>query len=165
MSTNPPDRADVERRLWDDIQRHQTGMLGTMDGAPRHFQPMTAFVEPDTGEIWFFSRNDTDLVRQIEQGREAMFVYQSKDIYACIGGELSVRFDRARMDKYWNAVVAAWYPDGKDDPHLTMLRLRATDAEVWLTEAGPLRFAWEIAKANARGQTPDVGEHAQLRFH
>ena len=69
------------------------------------------------------------------------------------------------MDKYWNAVVAAWYPQGKDDPHLTLLCFNLSDAEVWISQAGPVRFAWEIAKANATHSTPDVGGHTRLDFH
>ena len=74
-------------------------------------------------------------------------------------------YDRERMDKYWNATVAAWYPNGKDDPRLTLLRLDARDAEVWISEAGPARFAWEIAKANATREQPDLGGHTRLNLH
>lgn len=165
MSTQPLDRAAVERRLWNELQRHQTGMLGLAGEGPGHFQPMTAFAETDGDELWFFSRNDTDLVRRIGDGVSATFITQSKDLYASIGGRLTVRHDEARMAKYWNAVVAAWYPEGREDSHLTMLRLCAADAEVWLTEAGPVRFAWQIARANATRQRPHIGEHAHLRFH
>ena len=94
-----------------------------------------------------------------------MFVYQRDDIQACIGGRLSLEHDRARMDRYWNAVVAAWYPDGKDDPQLTLLRLDADDAQVWITEAGPVKFAWEIAHANATRQQPDLGGRTDLNLH
>jgi general stress protein 26 len=69
------------------------------------------------------------------------------------------------MDRYWNAVVAAWYPDGKDDPQLTMLRLDCADAEVWISDDGPVKFAWEIAKANATHQPPDAVGRAHLDFH
>lgn len=165
MNTDIKDRVAVERRLWKELQDTRTGMLGLVGGAPRHFQPMTAFVEPETRELWFFTRDDTELVQELEGARTAMFVVQSKEVQACIGGELSVRKDNARMDKYWNAVVAAWYPQGKDDPRLTLLRLHLADAEVWLSQAGPVRFAWEIAKANATHHIPDVGGHTRLDFH
>ena len=166
MGTDPNDREAVERRLWREIQDEQIGMLGVVGGDPHHFQPMTAFAEPDTGEIWFFTYNDTDLVLEISQSDgQAMFVFQSKGIWACVGGQLSTQNDRARMDKYWNAVVSAWYPEGKDDPRLTMLRLDAEDAQVWIAEAGPIKFAWEIARANARGQQPDLGGRTDLNLH
>lgn len=165
MGTNPNDHEAVERRLWREIQQEQIGMLGVVGGEPHHFQPMTAFAEREDGQIWFFTYNDTELVQQIGQGETAMFVFQTKALWACVGGKLTVQHDRARMDKYWNAVVAAWYPDGKDDPRLTMLRLDCDDAQVWISEAGPLKFAWEIARANAAGRQPELGGRADLNLH
>ncbi|WP_374574713.1 pyridoxamine 5'-phosphate oxidase family protein [Phenylobacterium sp.] len=165
MTLQPLDRAAVERRLWNELQRHQTGMLGLVGEGARCFQPMSAFAEPDNDELWFFSRSDTNLVRRVGEARAAVFVFQTREVHACIGGELAIRHDEARMEKYWNAVIAAWHPEGRGDPRLTMLRLRAADAEVWVTEAGPMRFAWEIAVANARRQAPDLSDHTHLRFH
>ena len=163
MSTDPNDLPAVQKRLWKAIgERHGTGMLGLMDSG-QHFQPMTAFVEEEAGQIWFFTRKDTDLA-QATAGGQAMFVVQTDDLQACLGGRLTETFDRVRMDKYWNSVVAAWYPEGKDDPNLTMLRLDLQDAEVWIS-ANPVKFAWEIAKANATHSTPDAGGKAHLDFH
>ncbi len=165
MSIDIKDRAAVERRLWDEISRHQVGMLGVVGGAPHHTQPMTAFAEPEAGEIWFFSRDDTELAQEIGDGAPAMFVFQQKDFQACLAGRLSLRRDRARTDRYWNAVVAAWHPGGKDDPHLALIRMGLDDAHVWISQAGPARFAWEIAKANATRHAPDLGGRANLDFH
>lgn len=165
MTTDTSDRTAFQRRFWDDIEKNQIGMLGLSD-QPQSLQPMTAFVERDTGELWFFTRDDTDLATEIESGaRPALFTYQSKDIYACVRGDLSLRNDPARMDRYWNAVVAAWYPEGRDDPHLRLACMRLHEADVWISEAGPVRFAWEIAKANATSQQPDLGGRAHLDFH
>ncbi len=167
MSTHLNDPAEAQSRLWDEIRKVRYGMLGlTGLRSGGHFQPMTAFCEPETGEIWFFTLNQTDLARATVEPSDAMFVIQAKDqaFQACLGGRLQQRYDRARMDRYWNPVVAAWYPEGKDDPSLTLLRFAAHDAQVWISEGGPVRFAWEIAKANLTGKTPDVGESGSLSF-
>ena len=163
MSIDMNDRAAVEHRLWDDIERHQTGMLGLAEETA--LQPMTAFVEREGERLWFFARSDTELARRIGQGGEGMFVFQQRDLQATITGQLSVKRDEARIAKYWNAVVAAWYPQGKDDPRLTMMRLECMDAEVWISQAGPMKFAWEIAKANATKHEPHIGGKANLHFH
>lgn len=166
MSTDTHDRAAVEKRLWHEIDKGRFGMLGIVDGPPQHFQPMTAFAEPETGEIWFFTSSDTDLARDAANGRHAMFVVQAKDreFQACIGGRISVEQDRARVDKYWSPMVAAWFPEGKDDPSLRLLRLDCEDARVWISESGPIRYAWEVAKANATGQQPDLGGRADVNL-
>jgi general stress protein 26 len=164
MRTDPKDHAAVAARLWSDIERRQTGMLG-LTHSGEHFQPMTAFVERDPSRIWFFSRKDTDLVQQLDHPATAMFVFQEDKLQACIGGSLSISDDPVRMDKYWNAVVAAWYPEGKHDPNLTMLRFDCTDAEVWMSDSGLAKFAFEIVKANATHRPPDVGGRTHLNLH
>jgi len=165
MNIDMKDRVAVERKLWDEIERHQVGMLGLTNATSRRMQPMTAFVEREREQIWFFTRTDTELARQLVDTREATFVFQHKDLCACIAGELSLNHDEARIAKYWNAVVAAWHPEGKDDPRLTMMRFSCRDAELWFSEAGPVTVAWEIAMANARKHEPHLGGRANLHFH
>ncbi|MFN4069133.1 MAG: pyridoxamine 5'-phosphate oxidase family protein, partial [Brevundimonas aurantiaca] len=95
--------AQAEKEFWDSLKDSNTGMLG-LDQAGYHHQPMTGFGEPETGTIWFFSRDDTDFARDVAVGGQAgMFCYQAKDqkVQACIHGALSIDQDRARIDKYW----------------------------------------------------------------
>jgi hypothetical protein len=61
-------------------------------------------------------------------------------------------------------MVSAWFPEGKDDPRLTLIRMDLSDAAVWLTEAGPVRMAFEIAKANINKSEPDLGDRANINF-
>ncbi|MGR4863512.1 pyridoxamine 5'-phosphate oxidase family protein [Caulobacter sp. LARHSG274] len=165
MSTDPDDRAAVEKRLWKELEDARVGMLGLID-TRQHFQPMTAFAEPEHNLIWFFTRDDTDLADSAKGGAEAMLVVQSRDhdFHACISGALSLARDPLRIDKYWGPVVAAWFPEGKDDPRLTLLRLDARDAELWISKGGPIRFAWEVAMANLTDTTPDLGDTAHVRL-
>jgi general stress protein 26 len=101
MTTDTHEAKDVVKRLWAEIDHARLGMLGIISGPPRHFQPMTPFTVPEAGEIWFFTRADTDLAADASRGpSQAMFVVQAKDreIQACIAGELVVESDRARVD-------------------------------------------------------------------
>ena len=162
-----PNDRELEQRLWREIEKERTGMLGLAGGPPRHMQPMTAFLDGDGPKgIWIFSRKDTDLVREMGDGHAAMFTFMTKDhdLIACIGGRLTEQYDPDKIEKFWNPVVAAWYPDGKDDPELTLLRLEPEDAQVWVQKGGAVRFGWEIAKANVTKTQPDIGEsrHIQL---
>jgi general stress protein 26 len=165
MSMDLKNPADVEHLLWDEIERRQVGMLMLVGGPPQHAQPMTAFVERDARQLWFFADSRSDLVRNIGVGQHCMFVWQQKEMHACIGGRLAVQHDRSRMDQYWNAVVAAWHPGGRKDPKLTLLSMDCEDALVWLATVGPLRAAWEIAKATATHREPEMGARTHLTFH
>jgi general stress protein 26 len=150
--------ADAEAEFWKHLESSNTGMLG-LDRPGYHSQPMTAFREAETGTIWFFTRDDTDLARDVAGGASAMFTYGSKDqeVWACIHGRLTIDNDRARIDEYWNPVLSAWYPGGKEDPHLTLLRFDAGDGRIWVSQKGPVRFLYEVAKANLTKTPPDAG--------
>lgn len=158
---------EIEDRLWSEIDRAGFGMLGLV-GTRHHFQPMTAFTEKPAGLIWFFARRDSELARMIgAEGADAMFVVQSRDqgLQACLGGRLTLSHDLERIDRFWGPMVSAWHPHGRDDPDLTLMRLDCVDAEVWLTEAGPRKYAWEVARSNMHGERPDLAERAHLRLH
>jgi general stress protein 26 len=163
--TDAHNPADVQDRLWKEIKKQRFGMLGLAD-AKQHYQPMTAFSEPETGQLWFFTRSETDLAKAIGDGAKAMFIIQAKDqdLQACLGGQLTLDHDRTRIDKYWGPMVAAWFPEGKDDPRLTLIRMDLSDAAVWLTEGGLVHMAFEIAKANISKSEPDLGDRANVTF-
>jgi general stress protein 26 len=165
MTHNTLSSSEIEERLWKAIEHGQhTGMLN-IEGDGHHFQPMTAFVDREANQIWFFTRKDTDIAEAAAAGGQGTFVFQSRDLWACIDGTIRIAHDRERMDRYWNMHVAAWYPQGKDDPQLTMLCLDCTDAGVWVSEGGPVKYAIEVAKANATKTTPDIGERRDINLH
>lgn len=159
---------EAEEEFWNHLEKSNTGMLG-LDQPGYHAQPMTAFRDGETSTIWFFTRDDTDLAKDaaVGSGQSAMFHYGSKDqnVWACIHGDLSVHGpDRDVIDRYWNPVLAAWYPGGKDDPNLTILRFDAGDGRVWVNEGGVFKFFYEIAKANVTKTLPDAGEAVDVNL-
>jgi len=159
--------AEAEKEFWKHLKNSNTGMLG-LDQPGYHNQPMTGFREEETGTIWFFTRDDTDFARDVAVGGQTgMFTYQSKDqeVYACIHGDLSIDQNRERIDRYWNPVLAAWYPEGKDDPHLTLIRFDGDDGRVWVSKKGPVGFMFEIAKANLTKTLPDAGGVADVNLN
>lgn len=166
MSDARLDQTDLEKRLWNEIDKARFGMLDLSGEGRHHMQPMTAFADKEEGAIWFFTSKATDLVKETAAGHYAMFCVMAKDqeFQACIGGELTPDNDRAKIEAYWSPMVAAWFPEGKDDPNLTLLKLTPDDAQVWVQRGGPLRYIFEVAKANATKTQPDVGEAGRLQL-
>ena len=87
---------------------------------------------------------------------------KDQEFQACIGGMLAEDRDREKIKQFWNPVAAAWFPEGKNDPDLTLLQFRPYDAQVWFSRGGAVRFAWEIVRANATRTEPNIGEKAHL---
>jgi general stress protein 26 len=88
----------------------------------------------------------------------------SKDhsLHASTRGVISQVQDQSRIDRFWGPMVAAWYPDGKDDPKLVFLRMDLEEASVWLSTSNPIKMIWEVAKANRERRLPDIGRHEEI---
>ena len=156
---------EAEHEFWQHLKHGQSVMLG-VDVAGHHTQPMTAFAEPESNLVWFFTRDDLDLVKEVAANGDGKFVLVSKDekIYADIRGTLSISRDKLRIDKYWNPMVAAWYPEGKDDPQLTLLRFVPDEGQLWVSKQGLIRLAFQMAKAKLSKTMPNVGGVADVNF-
>lgn len=154
-----------ERQFWEQLGKIHAGMLG-VPGAEAHMRPMAPQVDAAANCIWFVTKRGADLVDAVETGAVAQFTFTSDDhdYYACARGPIAQKMDRAKLDEFWNPVIAAWYEGGKDDPGLVMLRMPLTDAAIWASTDNSAAFAWEIAKANVTDSLPDVGVHRELKF-
>ena len=47
--------------------------------------------------------------------------------FLSVCGKASIFRDEARIDKYWNKLMEAWFEKGKDDSHIHLLKV-ATNA-------------------------------------
>jgi general stress protein 26 len=164
MSHAHLDDIELEKRLWSEIDKARFGMLGLMGG---RLQPMTAFCDKERGAIWFFTRRTTDLARMTGAGHDAQFciVARDQEFQASIGGVLTPDHDRAKIWAFWNPIVSAWFPDGRDDPELTLLKLSPIDAQVWVMRGGPLRFGFEILRANVTHTEPPLRDENRPADH
>lgn len=142
------------------------GMLG-IDGSGQHMQPMTHFVDRDTGELWFITSKQTDLVRAVGMGATAHYTVTGDDhrAWSSMSGTVTQSEDMAKLDEIWSAVAAAWFDQGRDDPDICLLHLPLREAALWTATGNPLVFGLEIARANmSEKYKPDMGDHVIIDF-
>lgn len=159
-------RKDPQHTLWEELDGVRAGMLGLV-GSGDHMQPMTHFVDRAASKLYFITSDQTDLAKQAGVTSTAHYCVAStdQDFYACLSGVLKPITDKAKLDELWSKVVAAWFPDGKEDKHITLLEFSLGEAALWASTGNPLIFGLEIAKANLnKDKTPDVGEHRVVTF-
>ena len=154
---------DPQGQLMEQIGEVRCVMLGSTD-REQHMQPMAPQVDKDLGHsVWFYSDNTSDLGKSIlsNPGKVRMCVVD-KDYQACVDGRLVVEDDASKIERFWNPIAASWYPGGKDDPKMLMLRFEPEDAAVWASTGNPLKFLYETAKANVTDTLPDVGKSGHV---
>ena len=61
-------------------------------------------------------------------------------------------------------MVAAWFPNGVDDPHVVLVRVAARTVHFWDSQENKMTQMFEVAKAAITGTRPEIepGEHGQF---
>jgi general stress protein 26 len=128
------DRQDHIRKLAELIRDVDIAMLATTTPEGRLVsRPMgTQEVEFD-GDLWFATGADSGNVAEISANPRVNVAYASphKNIYVSVAGRASIVDDRAKIEELWSPAMKLFFPAGKDDPNLRLLRVEAETAEYW----------------------------------
>ena len=123
------DAAKLKKDLWKKMKASPFLMVG-LSGGGDYSEPLTAQLDEDQVDtLFFFVGKDNRLAT----GGPAMaqFVSKGHDFFACLAGNVGVDTDRGMVDKLWSNQAEAWFPGGRDDPNLALLRFDIDDAELW----------------------------------
>lgn len=126
---------EIEERFWEELEKSPFVMLGMEHREREHAMPMTVHFD-GRGPLWIYTARDNRLVEGLGAGNHALMQYVAKghDLFASLHGTLCVDNNVAAIDRFWSNQVAAWYPQGRGDPSLTMLRFDPDNAELWLAD-------------------------------
>jgi general stress protein 26 len=123
------EQQQLKKDLWKRMASSPFLMVGLSDGR-QHSEPLTAQLDEDQVDtLYFFVGRDNRLA----VGGQAMaqFVSKGHDFFACLSGKVAVANDPALINKLWSKPVEAWFPGGKSDPNLALLRFDIDSAELW----------------------------------
>ena len=139
MKYNQGEPAELKQKFWEAMKDSSFVML-QLDADQDSAAPMTAQLDKDANSaIWFFTERDS---RFAALG-PATVTYESKghDVFCRFSGILQEETSRERLEKHWSNFVQAWFPGGKDDPNLLMMRMDLGDASIWAGELGVINTA------------------------
>jgi general stress protein 26 len=151
------------------LKHHISGirfaMLTTVsdDGSLRS-RPMTTQEIGEDGEIWFFTSDDSEVVLEAQREPSVNLAYSKPDsgLYVSVSGNAEMVKDAAKINELWNPMVAAYFPKGKDDPNLALLRITMTDAEVWDSPNSVAKL-FNTIKTAVTGEKGDTGQHERIK--
>ena len=128
------ERTEHIRRLAELIKDVRIAMLTTSrpDGRPVSRPLGTQEVEFD-GDLWFATGADSAKVAEIAANPYVNVAYAStsRNTFVSVSGRAEVLDDRAKVDAIWSPAMALFFPSGKDDPNLRLIRVQADTAEYW----------------------------------
>jgi len=132
------------------IRDIQIALLTTVDREGHfHARPVqTLGIEPDRS-LWFFtdirSEKAFELARDVRLGLG--YADPESRTYVAIAGTGRMLRDANKARELWTVEQRAYYPDGPEDQHLVLLRVRIERAEYWVSGG---RTAHLLAAVRAR---------------
>lgn len=157
-STTQSDTHDALDAFWTALESSPFLMLG-LPAQTGHSLPMTAQFEGHHGPIWFYGSRASRLVEGLRTTNDAMaqYVGEGHRLFACVSGMLTIDNNPAMIDRFWSKSVAAWYPKGKADPDLVLLRFDPSHIEIWQADVSlmgkiKLMFGGAMSAADAAGK-------------
>ena len=136
--------------------------LKTDDGAS--CRPMSTQKVCDEGNIWFFSSADSDKNKEIEQNNNVQLFYShpGKDSFMIVNGEAEIIFDRDMIDELWSPILKAWFPGGKDDPNISIVKVKPSNAYYWDTDGNKMINFLKMVASAATGKNLVEGNEGVL---
>lgn len=155
--------ADAER-IFDLVDEIRVCMLTSKSGAALRARPMHAMADREAGTIAFFADARAHKDDEIAADPQVCLAFAKPNAndYVSISGEATVSADRAAIEAHWSETAKTWFPDGPGDPNIRLLTVRPEAAEYWEGTSNPIVVAFEIAKARAKGERPDLGENRKV---
>jgi general stress protein 26 len=72
--------------------------------------------------------------------------------------------DRAKIDELWRPEFKIWFPEGKDDPEIALLRVNLEKAEYWDSPSSTSGYALSFVSSLVTGKQPDLGENRKVNL-
>ena len=137
----------------------------TAEGRP-HSRPMYTFEVKDDGLIWMFISKDSRKFREIQSNPEVVLNYSNPqhDLYVTINGKAEISDNPVKIEELWSDRFKMWFPYGKTDQTLALLKITPEEAEYW--DSPDLLFAQivSLVKNTLSGNPYIEGENKKIDF-
>jgi general stress protein 26 len=153
------------RKLGELIDGIEVAMLTThaSDGSMVS-RPLQTLELDHSGELVFFTGADSHKVDELRANPDVNIAYANprNQSYVSVRGTASIDRDRATIEELWSPVQKIFFPQGKDDPNLVVLRVRVRDAAYWESAGNFVARALDFAKGMLSKDPADLGKHGKL---
>jgi len=168
MTTPKQTRENDLEKLRELVKDIDFCMLTTVDeGGDLHSRPMSSNGDIDEdGDIWFFTNASSLKVSEISKLPKVNVSFADPDNqrYISVSGTAQLIRDRAKIDELWRPEFKMWFPEGKDDPEVALLRVNLEKAEYWDSPSSTIGYALSFVSSLVTGKEPDLGENRKVNL-
>lgn len=158
---------NVEKKhLHELLESFDTAMLITRHHDGNHARPMAVAAVEGSDCVWFVMSDDSPKAAEIRADSRVSATFQAARKFVALSGTAEIVHDRAKIHALWKDAWRVWFPNGKDDPSISLIRVSVDDAELW-DDAGAkgVKYVFEAVKSVLAGERPShaAGQHARIK--
>ncbi|WP_299822088.1 pyridoxamine 5'-phosphate oxidase family protein [uncultured Pontibacter sp.] len=155
-------------KLIDMIKDVDIAMMTTIDddGSLRS-RPMRTSKVDASGDLWFFTGYASGKSHEIKDNDAHVnlsYAKPSDELYVSVSGKATLTKDKQKIEELWSPVLKAWFPNGKDDPNVSLIRVQIEKAEYWDAPNSTLVQLYGMAKAAITGDRARPGDNEKINL-
>lgn len=152
-------------KLRDKIKDIRIAMLTTLEqDGDFHTRPMATHAMDPDGSMWFFTYDNSHKVEEVRQDHRVSVAFSAPDdeVYVTTTGTAEVVKDQAKINELWSDFLKTWFPNGKEDPHIALLKVSIHAGEYWDRPGGKMVKLFEMAKGALTGDSDKTGRNEKF---
>lgn len=154
-----------ENNFYEVIKDFDEVMLATHSATRIHARPMKIARIDQNMMTYLLTDQNSVKVHEITANSHAVLIFQGSRKFATVSGELVVDEDRSIIESLWKEIWKVWFPLGKSDPSIALLKFTAHEGEFWdSTGIQGLKYVYAATKAYVTGERPklDSEQHSKV---
>lgn len=155
-----------KKHLHELLESFDTAMLITRHRDGIHARPMAVAAVEGSDCLWFVMSVDSPKAAEIRADSRVSATFQAARKFVALSGTAEIVGDRAKIDALWKDAWKVWFPKGKSDPSIALIRVSVDDAELWDNAGGTgVKYVFEAVKSVLAGERPSqvAGQHARIK--
>ena len=135
-------------------------------GQPFATRPMAVQDVDDEGNLWFLSADDSHKNHELKSDQHVQLLFQGSSYsdFLSLYGTTTVSKDKNKIEELWSPIYKTWFTEGKDDPRITVIRVRPLDGYYWDTKNNMVVGILKRAVGAAIGKTLDDSIEGKVRI-
>lgn len=151
---------NTHEKLIELINSFDNAMLVTKtDSGSLNARPMAVAEATTDGKLWFVTERASGKIADLMLDREVAVTMQSSGKFVTLSGQCRVIDDRAKVEELWRETWKIWFPGGKSDPSIVLLKIEPTHGEYWDNQGfSGLKYLFNAGKAYLQGERAEVSD-------
>ena len=120
-------------------------------------RPMAVQDVDDQGHLWFLSADDSHKNQDLKSDQHVQLLFQGSSYsdFLSLYGTTTITRDKKKIDELWKPIYKDWFTEGKDDPRISVIKVRPEDGYYWDTKHNAVVGILKRATGAMIGKTLD----------